>query len=1323
MRASLAARIALGLTLALALRPASAQADRAAGAPPDISGTYRTRHPNEEWGDVLVRFDPSSDLVGFEGVEYPSWSVSIWKDSGGSYRKLRDGLFGSYAIASVVRRHGGLALLWRGRDGARDRFNEILSVGADGSLEIGAQDSEDAGDRVFYRLEYAGVPGWPAGREAPLDPAGVYDYYSDATGRVKVALSPVESRIPLGRGGSLEAYSVRIVRDLGGSRFAPAREGLFGGSRSRDGYTLVGVDRTGGVSFLVWHNPARPRDARRDRIVCAYENGDIAIGQGRGDLEYVEGSLFRKIAGPEARIGDAASFLDPAGVYEVSLWPAYPTGAGKTLARIVPTAVSLGARPIFRLEAIDLVEGRAVARHPGLDPADPFGHIALRSIGGSCRVSFVDFASGREEEFEAVDIGLEGSFSLTRTSERRAGGAQAIVARFERKEARGRDPAGQAASLPVAWRLDLSQGEEPAWTAEEERALESAAALLPPDLFADGRIAVVRARGAFVLGGGTGGGPLVEVSKARRELGIKRFAVAEGYPVDADGAYEAYLRRALVHSLALMRYESLDPARKKEWASFNLWKSSLFSQPEPLNTNPEGFADPLGRGSPAEDFACFAEDVFLRPRYKDPMSSARNRMSDRYAFFRTLFPSLQAAPGEPVAAGAETFRDWIDPDEVERLELVVTTPTSTSIESIAGHILLLVKREGDYEDCGDSLVLGFVGEIARDKANGIGGLAYVARGLTGYYRSLIQEESFDSLARRATLVENRDVLRLRLRMSRAEIERLIERLWVLKRTFTYKYYFFTGNCVSMLLDALDFAFLDGGRIEARGVVAPMYVVARLAYAGRIEGFSYPVRRSVLGMARRATRDNGLVAGEMIGLLREAEARLKGSGSAGAIGAIRSGAAAAIDLASSPGAGAIVSDPLFRTPVISREGPDRCAAYRRLAELCGDLRAARLAESAAISREDYLRYAGLTERFLLNAVDRELYIAVPTELKKAYGRDDIALMENVEDIAERRLYKLRSRQQNSAEIRAIQFAISSLRLSTEGEDPTDDLYTLGRRMREERDARAAEGNESADFSQGYYAKRILASWRIADGRQEASLGYETALYRGEMGDGSFCSLKRDMRLTLLDGTIEASYALDDGLSSIDAVNTSLRTSGVAAEIEKISTGTDADYRGFLSGGFALAFMRSSGRLWDGERLFPRRDMHLTIVEARYLLNLFEIDDFLYYANIGMGAGLQRRRDDGVESWNATVPFGLDLKLRLPGLSGNALRARVDWELRFPFAGPPSSTLAAEAETMLTLDRRANAGIGARASLVVDEPADWSGAGRKMRELKISAVYRM
>ncbi len=767
---------------------------------------------------------------------------------------------------------------------------------------------------------------------------------------------------------------------------------------------------------------------------------------------------------------------------------------------------------------------------------------------------------------------------------------------------------------------------------------------------------------------------LVETSLRKRVMRIKAFSAGEIFTDDPDLYHRSYLRRALLLNLALLFYDTLPRERKKEWRTFARWENRLLAPDQPVNVNPDGFAGDSGRRSAGLDFATFACEFFLPPAYKDPLSWVKFRLPDRYAFFRGLFGSAPDPLQEP--SGGPGFRDWLDPAQVEHIEILVTTPTSATPASIAGHSLLLIKRKQDFHDGRDSLVLGFVAETSQDMRNEIPSWVYGYRGITGYYTSMIQEESLEELVRRATILENRDVQRFRLKLTEEETARLIERLWVIQYAFTYRYKFFGQNCASMLLDTLNQVFPPEERIELNvPLVAPMHGVARLFQLGRLSEFIYPEYWSVGSKARQASEKNKELRSEILAILRE-----KASRQASFDPAILAEIEELFDVLFSEGSAQLRSDPLFREPILDIDNKGRDLAYEKMASLWIRLYESYVENEGIITQEEYSTLAELLMRFLMNANDRELYIAIPADIKASYSKSDPIPAEASREFVESQLKKVQLRQENSREMQSLRRAISALRSFSASRLPDSGLYTIGRDLQREFAGELAAKREKIAFTHGYYPTFLSAGYRNRDAVSYAVLGIESAVFSAELGHSSIFALQKDLKFVLLGGGFEG---------WLDPTGGSLLTGrGTLFSVKKVLTGEEVDYNGWFNHGFGITLLDSRSILWDGGSLFPDRDSRTKVIEARYILNIFEREEFLWYLDLEAGAGYVYETIDGESAHYLGLPLALEGKIHVGGNFDNALRFSVSWEPYLDFKGTWLSNLRASAELGLGLGRRSN-----------------------------------
>jgi len=818
------------------------------------------------------------------------------------------------------------------------------------------------------------------------------------------------------------------------------------------------------------------------------------------------------------------------------------------------------------------------------------------------------------------------------------------------------------------------------WSQLELQSMLEVLLLLPEEMRFQKRIVVRKKDSTFVLGRSTKN--LIDTSLLKREMRIKKFSAGDVYTDDPGLYHHSYFKRAFLLNLALLFYDKLPKDQKDEWRKFARWTSGLFSPDRPQNTNPEGFAGDSGRRSAGLDFATFACEFFLPPAYKDPLSYVRFRLPDRYAFFRSLF-EYTPDPLKDLAC-AQSFRDWIDPEDVEHIEILVTTPTSSSPASMAGHALMLVKRKQDFYDGSDSLVLGFVGETSLDKRNGIGPLIYAYRGISGHYSSMIQEESLDNLVQRATILENRDVQRFRLNLTEEESARLVERLWVIKHAFTYQYKFFSQNCVSMLLDTLNHVFPPEERIELNvPMVAPMHVIASLLHQKRLGEFIYPEYWSIGSKARYASKKNREIQKEILGVLNEKASRYSTFDKK-----ILAEIEDLFGILFSEGSAELRSDCLFREPVLDIDNKGRDLAYERMASLWMNLYEMHVENEGIITQQEYSALVELLIRFFLNANDRELYLAIPADIKENYSKSDPIPADVSREYVEHQLRKVQLRQSNSREMQSLRWAISALRSFTDSRTPNPEMYTIGRDLQQEFSGELAEKREHIAFTHGYYPTFLSFAYRNIEDTPYAVLGLESAVFYEDLGHSSIFALKRDMKLVLLYAGFDAWLGLAENPFGLGEGRSLLTGHGTVLAFKKIFTRKDVDYSGFFNHGFGVILLDSRSILWDGENLFPNNDSKVKVVEAQYILNIFELDEFRWYLDLETGAGYVFEKIAGVPANYLGLSLAIEGKLYLGGNYDNALRLYLSYEPFLDFTSTYISNIRASAELAFGLGKYSN-----------------------------------
>ncbi len=379
----------------------------------DISGTYETTHPREEMGRVLVRFDRMQSELVYEGIGYPAYELSVWKLEDQHVRKLRDGLFGTFTTAAVCPGKHGWMLLWYSPDEDDFEFNKIIRVDASGNLLIGSRDPSSSDDRTYNVLTHVDdrVDMDELQPEAPAL-EGVYQYFHSATGHVYVAFEKTGDTMTVSRGVEIDAYSVTVLSKVGELGYCPVKEGLYGGSFENDSFPLVGIHAADDGHWLIWMNPSAPGTVRRNRIVSVYPNGDIGIGLDEGELKYIEDTVFRRVAGLNARIGEYSHFIDLEGTYSIRLGQS----ESEIQARISTTEIVPGDTPgepaLYRISTIEDDSRSSRTVFGGLFDGDSFTHVAIVTKEGRGYLVWYSFSLQTTEENLIFDLDAEGNFLI-----------------------------------------------------------------------------------------------------------------------------------------------------------------------------------------------------------------------------------------------------------------------------------------------------------------------------------------------------------------------------------------------------------------------------------------------------------------------------------------------------------------------------------------------------------------------------------------------------------------------------------------------------------------------------------------------------------------------------------------------------------------------------------------------------------------------------------------------------------------------------------------------------------------------------------------------
>lgn len=748
------------------------------------------------------------------------------------------------------------------------------------------------------------------------------------------------------------------------------------------------------------------------------------------------------------------------------------------------------------------------------------------------------------------------------------------------------------------------------WQPEEIQAINETATLLPAEYKALKPITLQKKGPA-----NNSAGPLYHISFTGRTITILRRQLAK-----------EQLQRVLVHALTRFLDREKHISETWEWRKLSRWCGWDILGNSSQNKNPLGFASPQGKKSPAEDLAAAAEMFFLPPAADDTMQYLKCRLPGKYRFFQSLFRSNPDPQG--CITCKETYKDWIDPDEIEQIELIIASPSYVSLASIAGHILLLIRRQGDIT--GLSTVIGFVADSTNAQGQQDHGFTYVLKGIFGLYKSLLQEETLSSVIDRYTQQENRDLYRLKLNFTRTQLHRFIERLWEIKRTFNYRYYFFNLNCTTMMLNLIDDVLPPEEQIRDRDFMdLPLNIGSRVFCNGAAD-FVYPEYWSLSRAARYSSGRNREIAKQFVAYVRA-----------------NFGREAAQTLHS------------YIEKVFSRTEENRAYYYDKIFSFYTDLHR-QLQQNQGIlpggavpgpggaagqdEKEFYLQGKNLL-RFFVNARDREVYLRALEAAKKT---GEIANPGEEQNISA------------APEVAALLSLGFKLRYFLK---PylAEELNAMRREIRDEQTGRTLQERRKASYDCGYSQIQVSPQFfRLQPDRSSPGAAAGYSVFFQERGSGSVFSLGEDTHLELLSVGVRAA-SLQKAGAGRQGEGVTWDTNFTLIDFEKVMSSRNVDYRGWLNPGLGITLFERHSNRQEG----VSQDVNL--LNLRFILNIFEIERFTHFLDFSFGAGLsQRYYIDGREEHFMDFLFRLNGKFYLFGKRRNALRFNISYRPRFDFA---------------------------------------------------------
>lgn len=798
---------------------------------------------------------------------------------------------------------------------------------------------------------------------------------------------------------------------------------------------------------------------------------------------------------------------------------------------------------------------------------------------------------------------------------------------------------------------------------EEVQALLDGLAALPAKLRATRlRFAVSAKPSAFGMGDGSSDRPLW----SDRGRTFHLYAYSE--PADERALFRTekltakerlslWRRRAVVHAVMQRFDDAWRVSRGEDFTLATGWlrpgDRPLTRREERLNLYDWAYSRALGKRSSSLDFVTFAEEALVPPaavsaERAEPIEDSV--ACQEFTKTRTLKAALvKAGAGfdDTVLATpvrCELFEAFADRSAISHLELLLSAPSSTSAESIFGHLLL--RPVYRWEAHTPSPSFQPVMEIGAFFGLNTPTHEYVWRGLTGNSVTFFAFNSMTVVLKRSLELEQRSLTRFRLNLSEDEVRRVMQRLWELERRGYFPYYFFTENCAAWMQFLLDGALDPERRIGRIGTlwVMPLSTIDALADATGANGepLLLPVAEQhkpsgVIALAEEAKLDETVAELEAqrpsVDWDRLVDARHDTDGH------VRKAAYAqlATALSSAPRP---LAQRLSRSLLkVERFAADHAAGRERKvqdkARVVED--ASRIPSADELLRRRQQRYQRErpAERFAAESASllefRTLYDTLPQRPLTASEQQEV---DNA--VAAREAF----------EAAALMFASFS---SPDESRALDVLETVTEKARAEQDLHG-----SLFRSGSYRFSAGAAAFRSGNGRYAPAAFVSAALVSEQLGEPRVMGFGPEYDVRILNA--RALVGVERSLPSLlwgDLDVLQLRALGRRPQLARTS--------------LLHRFGWGIGMSYAHRRAGPTMELHRLLIEGNLFGTTFRSVDFGRHLSLGVGAAIETPLYP-VASLNTGLRSLLLARLPLPGHGINALRAELSFSQRVGLFGP-------------------------------------------------------
>lgn len=327
-------------------------------------------------------------------------------------------------------------------------------------------------------------------------------------------------------------------------------------------------------------------------------------------------------------------------------------------------------------------------------------------------------------------------------------------------------------------------------------------------------------------------------------------------------------KRIFLHHFLHVVDASLKLSKKDSWRSLSGWRYPTYiGVPIPLyfkgtqNVDQKAFADASGLMGPEEDFVTFGTVYFLPDLENREHIELKCNAPQKFSFFQNEFSdfrsNLDKVNCKSMGEGFLDDIEFLDPitnkpmsigpiddEHVEGFELLYATPGVGDISEVAGHLLLRIKLKNNkaaadlnIENPND-LVISFLADTeelnpkthktprlrcneqdglrflfapprdSKDDFNPIASTVQALKGLSGGLITTFDRNILYYTVRSYTNHQNRDLLRYRLLLNEQQKRSLLEHLFLAKKSYKTRYFFFDRNCASILVQIIGEGIKD-----------------------------------------------------------------------------------------------------------------------------------------------------------------------------------------------------------------------------------------------------------------------------------------------------------------------------------------------------------------------------------------------------------------------------------------------------------------------------------------------------------------------------------